>query len=333
MPHEIAPSALAATLMVDAYDRLGGESLERKVYLQAVAESAFRGIASGRWSALTMLRHLGTAAGAGHLQIYSSRPDEQAVLEDLGIAGELRDPEGMDFLALTVSNSAGNKSDVHVAHRVGIDLRLVPGEDGDVRREGSVEVAVENPLGTTGHDIYILGSSEPGRGFIEAFTGPRGLNRSWFTLWVPRTTMGLAITNADGDLFDSPRVVELHGLRAVDHVVETPARSTRTFSYALAGPTEIEPTATGFVYRLRLHRQAKAIADRLYLRLGVHEGWRIVSAAVEGGGDDPMLGPDGAPGPLVEARVEDGQVLVTGDVTRPVTVEVHVVTDTTSPNE
>ncbi|MBW3663690.1 MAG: DUF4012 domain-containing protein [Actinobacteria bacterium] len=333
MPSEIPPAALATTLLVDAYDHMGGESLERKIYLQAVAESAFRGIASGRWSALTMLRHLGTAAGAGHLQIYSTQPHEQAVLEELGIAGELRDPEGMDFLALTVNNGAGNKSDVHVAHRVGIDLRLVPGDDGHVRREGSVDVAVENPLGTTGHDIYILGSSEPGRGFVEAFTGPRGLNRSWFTLWVPRGTTDLRITNADGDLFESPRVVELHGLRAVDHVVETPARSTRSFSYALGGPTEIQPTDTGFVYRLRLHRQAKAIADRLSLRLGVPEGWRIVSAAVEGGGNDPMLGPDGVPGPPVEVRVEDGQVLVTGDVTRPVTLEVHVNTDATGTNE
>lgn len=330
LPNPLPTGRLARTLMIDAYDVFGGESQARRDYLEAVAESAFRNVASGDWNAVRMLRSLAFAAEHGHLQVYSTHEREQAVFEELNFAGALAQPPGTDLLAVTANNSAGNKSDAHVAHRLRGTIRLRTGPGGTLRREADVRVAVENPLGTTGHDIYIIGSSDPNTGFENAFAGPRGLNRTWFTVWAPESVDSFTLINPDGRVRPDPRVTRLHDLKAVDYTLETQAESTRSFGVRFAGPAPLSSSAGNdatradgqVVYRLRLHRQTKVIPDRIDLRIQGPDGWRIEGVKVTGGGTDFGLGPDGARGPRMTGRVVDGAVRIAGDMTDDVTVEV-----------
>ena len=328
IPQSIPPSALARVLMIDAYDALGGPSQERKVFLAQVAETAFRNITSGQWSALTMTRWLSQAASAGHLQLYSEHPDEQATFEGLGLAGNLGAPEGHDLLAITFNNSGGNKMDVHVGHTIAGVVTLAPDGDGGVERTAELEVTVENPLPTTGRDIYIIGTHKPNLGFVEAFTDEAGLNRTWFTVWAPDSTTAASRTDEDGVRDDDPQLQRLHGLVALDHVLETPSESTRSFGATVRGPVPTTDGEDGLTYRLRLHRQSKGIPDRLDLHFAAADGWRLVPLALEGGGgEDPMFGVHGAVGPRVVVEPGERGVRVHGDMTRPVDLTLRLVPD------
>lgn len=317
----IPPARLARTLMVDAYDALGGPSTERKVYLARVAEAAFRGVTSGQWSALAMAGALATATDGGHLQLYSTRAEEQAAFDQLGVTGRLTAAEGHDLLAVTFNNSAGNKMDVHVGHTVSGSIMLEPDADGALQRTADLQVAVENPLPTSGRDIYIIGAHRPNLGFVEAFTDRAGLNRTWFTIWAPGTTTQASLTPADGDTDEDPDLDRLHGLVALDHVLETPSKTTRAFGASVSGPSPVTRAPDGsLLYRLRLHRQSKGIPDRLDLAFAAPEGWRVSPVQVHGGGQVPLFGVHGEPGPPVTAEVDGDGVRVTGDMTRAVTV-------------
>ena len=188
LPHSIEPQSLARVLMIDAYDALGGPSPERKVYLARVAEVAFRDVASGDWSALAMTGSLARAAGGGNLQLYSTHDDEQAAFETLGLAGSLHALDDRDMLAVTFNNSGGNKMDVHVGHTISGTIALAPDDEDGLVRTADLEVRVDNPLPTTGRDVYIIGTHKPNQGFVEAFTDQAGLNRTWFTVWAPDST-------------------------------------------------------------------------------------------------------------------------------------------------
>lgn len=326
LPRSIPPQSLARVLMIDAYDELGGPSLERKVYLAQVAESAFRGVTSGQWSALSMARWLAIAAGGGHLQLYSEDADEQAAFERLGLSGSLRRPDGHDLLAVTTNNSAGNKMDVHVGHTITGTIHLSPDGGDQVERTAELQVRVDNPLPTSGRDIYIIGAHKPNLGFVEAFTDTPGLNRTWFTVWVPDDTTAASVTGPDGVRDDDPSLDRLHGLVALDHVLETPSMDTRSFAVSLTGPAPTEAHPGGArTYRVRLHRQSKGIPDRLDLRFTTPDGWRVEPVAVDGGGQDPLFGLHGELGPEVAAHPDGGDVVVRGDMTRAVTVTLRLV--------
>ncbi len=165
LPRSIRPEGLARVLMVDAYDALGGPSPERKAYLAQVAETAFRNITSGQWSALAMTQRLARAAGGGHLQLYSEHADEQATFDRLGLAGTLAAPDDRDLLAVTFNNSGGNKMDVHVGHTIAGRVTLVPDGSGGVERTAERSTTRCRPRGATstssGRTSRTRGSSRP----------------------------------------------------------------------------------------------------------------------------------------------------------------------------
>ena len=326
LPRSIPPQALARVLMVDAYDALGGPSAQRKVYLARVAEAAFRDVTSGDWSALRMTGLLAQAAGGGHLQLYSARQDEQAAFERLGLAGSLHALDDRDLLAVTFNNSAGNKMDVHVGHTVAGTITLAPDGDGGLERTADLQVSVDNPLPTSGRDVYIIGTHKPNQGFVEAFTDQAGLNRSWFTVWAPDTTTAASRTDQDGEVHDAPSLQRLHGLVALDDVLETPSKSTRSFGASVTGPVPATVADGGVLtYQLRLHRQSKGIPDRLDLRFEAPAGWRVVVAEIAGGGQDPLFGVHGEAGPPVVAEADGPAVHVHGDMTRAVDLTLRLV--------
>ncbi len=145
-------------------------------------------------------------------------------------------------------------------------------------------------------------------------------------MWAPGSTTAASRTGADGERDDEPTLQRLHGLVALDHVLETPSESRRSFGASVRGPVPVTESADGsLTYRLRLHRQSKGIPDRLDLRVDAPEGWRVVPVELRGGGQDPLFGVHGEVGPPVVAEVDDGGVRVHGDMTRPVELTLRLV--------
>lgn len=318
IPDPVPAERVAEVTMVDAYDVFGGPDPERKDFHSAFAEAAFSMLLS-EWDPVQVGNRIGQAAGRRNLQLYSVRPDEQAAFEQLGVAGRMHAVEDRDLFAVTANNAAGNKMDVHIAHRMRGHVELFVDErySTGVRRTVDLEVELENPLGTTGHDIYILGNQLINDGEL-GWNGPLGLNRTWFSIWSGERTQLQRGRNADGEeeVMDSDVI---HGHVAVDHYLEVPARSTRSFTVELDGAVPLHPDGPDLVYDLVLWRQAKAIPDHWDLTISPPEGWGVAAVTVEGGGDGRGMGVAGE-GTPVRGALEDGVARVRGAATQ----DVHV---------
>lgn len=313
------PKALVTALLVDAYEVHGGATEIRERFHRAVAEQVFDRLLHLEWD-VKFLRRASHAVAGRHLQLYSVHPEEQRALEARGIAGRLGATGAADLLALTANNAAGNKQDVHVAHRVAAKVLLsVETATGtralQARRELSMTVKLDNPLPRGGMDPYILRSSLSGPdGPVE---GPAGLNRTWFTVWLDGETELLS-----GRSGPDPLVARAHtfrGLLAIDHVLDTPAEQTRSFSVDTAGPVGLTWNEAGeLVYRLTWWRQAKAIPDALDVSIEAPPGWRIVGASA--------TAPGGAPdtSDKLEVRSGNGGARFVGEVSTVMDLEVRM---------
>lgn len=292
LPDELVPSGITDPLpsedlpevtTVDAYRHFRGTSPERARFLAAVAEAGFSALLDLDRDVATA-RRVGHAAAGRHLQLFSVHPQEQDDLVALGIAGHLGGPEGADLLSVTANNAAGNKLDVHVRHRMTGRIRLVAPADATpgcapLQREATVRVSVDNRVVDADLDPYVIGSPGP-TGDLD---GPLGLNRTWFTVWAPDDTAAVAGRDGTGDPIRA-RVDAIREHVAVDHVLDTPMRTTRAYEIDLVGPVQAPCEGTGRRYELTWWRQAKGIPDELRIELEA-PGWTFDTIQVRGGVD------------------------------------------------
>jgi hypothetical protein len=327
LPDPIPPDRIAQVLLVDSYEVLGGSSEERRRYQAEVAGSALGDVLGGDWDPLSAARGVVLAVQTRHLQLYSDEPAEQAALLAVGAAGRFAPrAEHDDLLAVTAVNIAANKADVHVGHRLTHTLQLDAVErDGatQLRRTATTRVEVLNSVDPDG-DPYITSSLEP-RAITEPrrFTDEVGLVRTWVTVWGPE---GAAL-QASEDLQGRPvrsSVGTIHGLRAVDHRLDTPQGATTGVEVTLRATTPVrlgEGTAT---YSATVWRQAKGIADHLDVRVHPPDGWSIGEVRVEGGGVPLGLGPLPYERGIEAALLPDGTARIDGSLTADARFEVDL---------
>ncbi|MBW3658748.1 MAG: DUF4012 domain-containing protein [Actinobacteria bacterium] len=327
LPTTVAPEDVARVTTIDVYEVFGqGKSAERAAYFDALSRGAFARIFASSWEALPVARRIGEAAAGRHVQLYSRDEDEQRTFERLGIAGQLgAAEERSDLLAVTANNAVGGKQDVHLGHHLTAALELGEVRGGDegpvVARRAEVTIEVENPLPASGMDDYIIGNCLIDQGRNACFEGPRGWNRTWFTIWTPEGTVYDTVVGIDGEerMYSSDT---LGGLRAADEFLETAPESTDGFTTTLQGPAPIRREGPELVYALTLWRQAKAIPDHWDLSITPPTGWSVLDVVVEGGGDGQGMGVAGDGSPL-EAAVEGEVARVTGAATADAVVEVR----------
>lgn len=312
----VPPQELTRLLTIGLYEELGDErSGERKALLEHLGDAAFAAVFAGNWDGIRVAQALAETSSGRHLQLHSREPAEQGAFTMVGIGGALQAPEGADLFAVTANNAVGGKQDVHVGHRIGLEVAL-----DDVRRDergitavrtATVRTELENPLPAAGMDRYIIGNCLVDEARNQCFEGPPGENRTWFTVWTPGDSALLDVRADDGRV--ALRSNELRGLRVFDRFLETPSRSRSAFEVDIDGIVEARLESGELVYELAWWEQAKAIPTLLEVTLTPPDGWTVVDVEVAGGGDGRGLGVLGD-GELLEARVEDGRARLSGTV-------------------
>ncbi|MFU8841970.1 MAG: DUF4012 domain-containing protein, partial [Nitriliruptoraceae bacterium] len=226
-----AEVGLADGLPVDAFARFVTDQIydtygfdrsdERKDVLRALGDTAFERIVAGAWSTPAMVRAVGDALTERHLQVYSTDEQVQAGFQAVNATGSLELPEDADLLALTANNVVGGKQDVHVGHRSDVEVVLDEvqlGADGSVwaLRWLGVSVHVDNPLPTTGRDLYVIGNCYVPDAVNRCFEGEPGTNRTWFSLWMSPQTRTTRFISEDGS--PPTRIAgTFRDLRVIDH--------------------------------------------------------------------------------------------------------------------
>lgn len=260
------PVPITAANVVDitlnqAYVRFAGERDDRIDFLATVATASIDALRTAKiGSPSRIIGALGDAALGGHVNLWFTRPAEQALVDRLGISGRV-DPVTSDSLLVVNQNVAGNKIDYYFTRSTSYDVRLQP--DGD-RFGVSSRLRVEMGNGApAGLPRYVVG---PFDGRFKA-----GENRTFVSLYTP---LGLVGAIWDGQPVDLAAADEL-GRRVYSSFFSIPSGSRRTLELQLDGGVAALP---GGWYELDLLHQPLLNDQATTASFEVPEGWRIVEA-------------------------------------------------------
>ncbi|MGI9121043.1 MAG: hypothetical protein ACR2G7_13135, partial [Acidimicrobiales bacterium] len=204
---------------------------------------------------------LGQPARGGHLAAWFTRPEEQSLVERVGVASQLR-PVKVDSLAVVNQNAGGNKIDYYLRRSTSYDVELRP--DGDrLQVSGRLRVAMENQAPAEGLPSYIIG---PYDARFQA-----GENRTYVSIYTP---LGFTGATFDGQPVALEAEEEL-GRKVYSAFLSIPARSTRTLEMDLQGSATLLP---GGWYELDLLHQPLLVPGHVSVSIGVADGWRIAEA-------------------------------------------------------
>ena len=118
----ISAANVAHWTMVDAYARYANDNARRKQLTVELAKKALDRLSSGQGSSTALLKAMGRAAGERRLLAWFTRPQEEAAISGIPLAGELPSAPG-PFAALVVWDFGGSKLDYYL--RRTLDYRVM----------------------------------------------------------------------------------------------------------------------------------------------------------------------------------------------------------------
>lgn len=207
-------------LLYDQYLAYGGDDNARSDALAELSREVFDRLTSG---SLDEPRTLGSVFGPmvreRRMVVWSSRPAEQAVLEDLGVTGSLPETGRSDILHVSGINGGNNKIDVYLEREIEVEVAHDPAT-GEVR--STVSVALTNSAPSSGQPDYVIGNQ---RG------QPPGTNLHLLSIYTP---LSLEQARLDGEVVATESSRE-HGLAVYGRYIEIPPGATVTFEVDLVG--------------------------------------------------------------------------------------------------
>ena len=238
----------------------------RKAVLGDAAKATFDRFVEGPGDRVNAVKALARTVAEGHLMFHSADATEQEAFEEANIAGALLSTPA-DYVAVSVTNAAGNKLDYYVRREVGYEVRL--GEGGSAT--ATLEVALDNPSPTSGQPRYVIGpypgASDVGESvsFLSAYCGP---------------DCELERHTVDGDTGSIGVQREL-GHRVFSEFVRVPPGERTLLGYELTLPNAWEGDSLGGTYRIDVQDQA-GLVHPTELTVTVHAppGMRISHTSV-----------------------------------------------------
>lgn len=128
--------------MSKAYFRFpdaGAEQWDRKLYLKRIAAAVVEKMAGPVPSARKLLDALGRGASEGRISVWSSIPEDQAILEETPLAHTVPD-DAAPYAQVVINNLAGNKMDYYLRREIEV---VADGCEGDMRNS-TVTVRLTN---------------------------------------------------------------------------------------------------------------------------------------------------------------------------------------------
>lgn len=201
---------------------------------------------------------LGSAVRDRHLMLYLTRPEEQSLVQRIGLGGDLPQLQG-DSMLVVNQNAVASKVDFYLHRRVKYSAHLQP-SGGTARLSARLEVTLDNTAPAEGLPRYVIGPNAP--------NFEPGENYTFFSAYVPTN---LVSADLDGAPTTFESASEL-GRNAYSSFISIPARSTRKVGLDLEGTVGLSP---GGWYDFRLYRQPLVMADDVDIEIDVPAGWRI----------------------------------------------------------
>ena len=115
---DVTPENAVQFLLRDQYVIGAADNEVRADGLAEAASQAFKGLISGALpEPIELARDLAPLTSDRRLLVWSAHPEEQELLETVGIAGDMPALDGADGWSFSVSNTGGNKIDAYLSAR------------------------------------------------------------------------------------------------------------------------------------------------------------------------------------------------------------------------
>jgi hypothetical protein len=218
----LAPENAAEFLLHDQY--LVTDKDERVDLLEAVARGTIDALLSGTLPEPSkVLERLGPRAAEGRLAGYATDPDDQALLERVGLDGTFADPGDHDGIAVVLNNAGGSKIDFFM--NAAADYHVI----ADTRTNtasATLDVTLRNLAPTAGEPRYVTGN----------LVGlPDGYSRTYVSLYTKLPVDGIAV---DGSSVTSEQGLE-NGYFVTSVFVDLSAGESAAISLQLSGPLDL----------------------------------------------------------------------------------------------
>jgi len=263
-PEPITADNVVDVTLRDAYLAFEGESAERQEFLGDVAEEVFDVATEedlGRPGRIADV--LGRAARQGHISVYFTRSEEEALSELVNTDGAVPRTSG-DSLMVTTQNAGANKIDYYLRRHVDYAVTIDPVAGGaGAELRGDIEVGLENTAPAAGLPQAVIGPSE---GLEDRFVA--GENFAFVSVFTPSLVTASDLDNAVTGLEDDREL----GRNVYASFLRVFAQSTSTMSLDVEGAITLDDDRW---YRLELVRQPFLAPDEVSVRLDVPAGWRI----------------------------------------------------------
>jgi hypothetical protein len=217
------------------------------------------------------LHQLSTVMVERHVQMWSSKPDEQSFLHTLGWDGGLRRVHG-DFLALAQQNRLANKIDYYATQD--INYTVTVHADGSTSSTYALTMHNAAPGLPPDYPAGVVGA-------------PRfeGNDRGMMNLYVPKHAVFKSVSPLGPTL--PPREVNPPGFvqhvesdwyRVFTQTLDTPLGKSATLTYTYTTPKVIFNTESGKVYQLTVQHQPLVEPANMFVKVIFPKGTVIKDA-------------------------------------------------------
>ncbi|HWA65684.1 MAG TPA: DUF4012 domain-containing protein [Mycobacteriales bacterium] len=157
-PGEFSGSNLATFIESTEYVAFPGlDNTRRKNFLGDVGDAVIKKMLSGAGDAQAIASALGSAAGGGHLSLWSMNDSEEGQIVGTPLAGALPATTA-PFASLSVDNATSSKLDYYLDR----SLTYQAGGCGSSRRESTITVTLDNTAPRHGLPEYVRSITLPG---------------------------------------------------------------------------------------------------------------------------------------------------------------------------
>ncbi|MDQ6948103.1 MAG: DUF4012 domain-containing protein, partial [Actinomycetota bacterium] len=254
-PTPITADNALQIMLYDQYLRYG--NADRIDFLGDAAQETWKRLTGGVLPAPPqLLSALGPSVHTKDMFMWSTRPDEQRLFQDIGVSGAMAPVHG-DFVGLVTQNAGGNKIDYFLRRAVDYRVRLDPSTG---KLDATATITLHNGAPTSGLPGTIIGNE-----LVPPL--PDGQNKLYLSFYTP---WQLVQGSVDGTPVALENETEL-GRKVYSTALVVPPQGDATVVLHLAGRL---PKAGG-AYHLDVYRQSTIAPDHLTTSLSVTGAWRV----------------------------------------------------------
>ncbi|MEP9415086.1 DUF4012 domain-containing protein [Gordonia sp. VNQ95] len=136
-----------------SYQRFANDNDARKAYLQSISRAVVTQLSKAQGDTGALLEALGRGVHERRIMVYSTHPDEQAILETTNLGHQIPDSSA-PFMDVTVGNVAGNKIDYYLRR----DISYTAGACTGDTRQSTASITLTNTLDDLSLPEYVIGS-------------------------------------------------------------------------------------------------------------------------------------------------------------------------------